>query len=372
MTVRHEQITWYKAIRNDRALGDVLALQWLDEGEDEALRSSWLEIWNQIPYDEAFHARCRDRLSRCVPLARGLTQTRILSGQQVELALVYDPDAPETPWISLCDAMPALLWVRGGSSAEQTRRNLAPYLVKRPLSRIEAPCVMRYANPLPEVTDPKVIQDSIAGYELWLDDALWHSSFNDDPWRESDRNLSMLEQARVLEQVRGEHPDRFPSMSYRTLWSRSTLTIEQHGAGLWVFELRYADARDSAAIEQVNELTGLRLPKELPVDLAASLLRTPCVDAYRIEEAERAGEHPNFLFRFRAALDPSSPSVTRALNQVAETLRGDDDALAELAELAFAYQHDRFLFELALRSEGTLRKNLEAFLCQPLHAGGAS
>lgn len=282
MTGLKDKEQWQTVIQADKEIAKELQLEWLDQSEGEALRSSWLEIWNQVPYDEVYHSRCRERLMRSMPVARGLQRSRFLSGRRAELTLIVDPAEPAVPWISLSNAIPPLLWARGGATPEALRSALASYLVDQPNSRVDLTKVIRFASPL-DINDPQTIRDSIEHLELWMDDNVWHSSFDDDPWMGVDGNLSMLEQTQALRDVTLEHPGRFPSMSYRTLWSRSIVTIEQHPRGVWVFELRYSPAGDRLAIERSNELTLQRLPNDLPVDLAASLLRAPCYDLIQVE-----------------------------------------------------------------------------------------
>lgn len=60
---------WVSRLRNDADLNSSLELTWLDPNARDALREQWLGVWNQVPYEEGFHAECRQRLARCVPLA---------------------------------------------------------------------------------------------------------------------------------------------------------------------------------------------------------------------------------------------------------------------------------------------------------------
>lgn len=371
MTTTRNEEQWETVIRADEELVRELQLEWLEQGEGEALRSFWLETWNQVPYDEVYHSRCRERLLRSIPVARGITRSRFLSGNRIQMCLVLDPEEPEVPWISLASAIPPLFWARGGANPADLRKALEPYLVEHPLKRISLPRVVRLASPL-EMNDPLVIRDSVEKLELWMDDRLWHSSFDDDPWVGIDGNMSMIDQTQILREVTQEHPGRFPSMSFRTLWSRAILTIEQHPKGVWVFELRYVPAGNAGTIERNNELTRQRLPHDLPVDLAASLLRAPCYSLNQIEELRDAGEHPIALLALKAAIEPSELAIDREMRAVAKTLEDDEGALGDLIDLAYAYQHDRFVFELTMNSKGALKEDLEALLCRPQFAGGAS
>ena len=351
---------WVSRLRNDADLNSSLELAWLDPDARAALREDWLGVWNQVPYEDGFHADCRQRLARCVPLAQGPVRERRLRPTQSRLVLVHDPEEPDIVFGNLSHAMPSMLWVRAEPGAVLDA--LRPYLIDPAPAVVDLPRVARTVKIL-DIDDRAVVANSIDNLELWMDDATWASAHNDDPWRYASRPMGMLDQARWLRETSEEHPDRFPSLSWRTLWSKGVMRLEQHPMGMWVFELRYAPASDGKVIDAVNELLGSRLPRDLPVDLAASLLRGGCLGEDFVEELRARGERPLDQAALTCGLGPAEMSSHETLLRLAREHRTDEDMLGSLADLAARYRHDAVLFEIAALSEGTaLGDDLMQFL----------
>ena len=124
---------------------------------------------------------------------------------------------------------------------------------------------------------------------------------------------------------------RFPSVSVRTLFSRSVLTIEQHPFGLWVVELRYAPAPDAAAVRWVNEIFRSHFPEDLPVDLIGSnVLQGGHTAAIELDDQEARGEIDRFVIAARLALAPCEPGTTQRLRSYVERFADDGEMLGGL------------------------------------------
>ena len=349
-------------LQGDDELSRVLELQWLSEEGAAAVREDWLAVWNQVPFDEVFHARCRQRLERCQPLAVGTSRHRRLDQTESCLTLVSDPSAPGEVFVSLSHAMPALLWVRAPSARGDLLEALGPYLDPERPAAVELAGHHRVVKPL-DVEALSQLDDAIRALELWIDDTRWGSAFDDDPWRGVEGPLGMVDQTRLLREAAADDPDRFAAMGYRTLWSGSVLRIEQHPMGMWVFDMRYRPAQNVRVIANLNDLLGTRWPEDLPVDLAASLLRGGVIDARLLSELEAKGEAPLDRAAARCGMAPAEADTAASLAAIADEVGGDQDALATLANLASRYRHEALLFDLWERTEGTpLGDDLERFL----------
>lgn len=348
------------SLRADEALR-ALDLQWFDEGEREFVRIDWLEIWQQIPFDDPFHSDCAARLERCVPLARGTARQRRLSGTTNELVLVYDPQFPEAVFINLSHAMPSRLWLMVEANGQAVVEATRPYLVEI-CSMAELGRTIRLAK-FVDLEDLQTLENALVGFELWLDDATWGSDFNDDPWRSQEGSMSMIDQTIWLRDTASQHPNRFPSKSFRTLWSRSVLTVEQHNMGAWVFELHYRPVAESEAVAFVNEITQSRLPLDLPIDLAASLLRGRNVGHELLADFDARNEALWDRLMIRCALDNGEPTTVATLRAEMLANADDIDMLGGIADLAAAYHHYGLLFELAQQTAGTaLGDDIRGFL----------
>lgn len=351
-------------LRNDSTLNHTLDLHWVSPEERDAIRSDWLSIWNQVPYDDAFHAQCRERLLRCVPLAQGVKRRRRLQPTESQLVLVQDPAEPEDVFASLSHALPSMLWIPCGATPKDVLRALAPYLVEEIPALTDLPCSLRVVKT--EITSLEVVENAVEALELWLDDTVWANSFNDDPWRSQQGQLNMLDQARMLRWVREDSPNRFESLSWRSLWSRSVLRVEKHPLGMWVFDLRYAPAQESKAMDFVNELMKTRFPRDLPIDLAASILRgSTLTDAY-VQDLRARGEGVMEQAAITCAIEPAEMTSFETLRRLVQENRGDEVVLGDLARVASAYRHDAVLFEIMALTEGMpLGDELRQFLAPP-------
>jgi len=349
-------------LKGDDELTRALDLRWLSDDESAAVKEAWLSAWRQVPFDETFHDRCRQRLERCRPLALGPARRRRFDQTENRLVLVSDPAAPDEVFVSLSHAMPSSLWLAAPATREGLLEAVASYIdPERPLA-VELERTHRMVKPL-DVDRLEQIEQAVRGLELWVDDATWGSAFDDDPWRGVDGPIEMLDQARWREEAAAEDPDRFPSLGFRMLWSGSTMRVEQHPMGMWVFDLRYRPAADKRVIASLNDLLGIRLPEDVPVDLAASLLRGGVIDAHLVAELQARGEAPLDRAAVACGHAPAEIETGAILQAVVDEVGSDEQALATLANLASRYRHDALLFALWRQSEGTpLGNDLELFL----------
>jgi hypothetical protein len=278
--------------------------------------------------------------------------------------LVQDPAEPEEVFASLSHALPSMLWIPCGSAPKDVLRALGPYLVDEDPALMDLPCSLRVVKT--DISSLEVVENAVEALELWLDDTVWANSFDDDPWRSREGQLNMLEQARMLRWVREDSPTRFESLSWRSLWSRSVLRVEKHPLGMWVFDLRYAPAQENKAMDFLNELMKSRLPRDLPIDLAASILRgSMLTDAY-VQDLRARGERVMEQAAITCALEPAEMTSFETLRRLVQENRGNEEVLRDLAQVASAYRHDAVLFEIMALTEGMpLGDELGQFLAPP-------
>lgn len=358
---------WIERLQGDGP-ADALELTWLEPAEQRSLREQWLAIWDQVPYGEEFHAKCKARIERSIPLAVGPRRYRRLSMTENSLVLLHDPQRPEIPWVSLSIALPSALWIPGATTPDALLERLAPYLGTQRPSITALPRTLRVFKPM-NVEDRSVVVRAMDALELWMDDATWENGHDDDPWIDVEPNPGMLRLQVLRDQAQQESPGRFPSTGFRSLWSHSILLIEQVPFGGWIFELHYTPVDDPQLLEDLEADLGIELPaRDLPVDLAASLLREASmrpdlVDELCETEAEAA--------LAKVSIEPAEPTSFALLEGWLERSAGDEGMLAQLAELVSGHRFDALLFELALRcpADSPLRADLESFL-RPEATGG--
>ncbi len=341
---------WFDEVR---AWAKERRFTWLDDVRRDVIRAEWLDVWSQVAFDPAFHDACSARLERCVPLVTTMTRERRLSRTESTATLVFDPEEPARVLVRWSHAMPSLCWSVAAPAelsdvfAVYARGDLPTRFQKR----------LRIAKTLGDAT-LDMITGSIDGQELWVDDAFWGSAHDDDPWGNVGSDLNMLALSVHVRELGAQTADRFPSQTCRTLWSKSTLCIEQHPRGIFVFEARYDPANDASAVAAIAERVDIQLPADLPMDVVASLLRGPSCALANVDEPSVVAA------TLRCALDPSSPATVALLVEAIASAASDAE-LGALAGLASSYRHDGLLFEIAERASGSLRAELEAFLRPP-------
>ncbi len=357
-TTMQDAPPWLGKLQDDKKSLAALGLRPLDAEERDQTRELWRSTWNQVPFGEPFHDVCADRIERCVPLFEGPLRHRRIGKAGSRLVVVHDPAEPSSAWLSLSHAMPPLGWAFGGTTPEELSRAVARYTPAEAPDAISFPRHERLVKQM-QIDGIDVIKNAIEGLELWVDDAAWGSAFLDDPWQSLEPDAGMMMLSLHMRRVLDQHPGRRPSLSFRTLWSRSIITIEQHPFDFWVFDLRYHPCPDQRAVEMLaGDEPGARLPPDLPVDVAASLLRGNSTTRESIELSELDPFHLAAL----VAIDPGEATTTEALRRAMREWDGED-RIGGLMEILSAYELSALQFEtVATTKEERLRESLLAHL----------
>jgi hypothetical protein len=343
--------TFLDALQKDESLAAELGIRWLDEEERGLLHRSALGVLRGAAVDERWRARGLERLERSLPLALGPERHKRVLKASSSTALFHDPERPGHVLLSLAASMSPLTWAEAPATPEGLRALFARYFVEAgPV--VALPRVFRSVANFGDA-DRGVLEEALTRGHPMIDDAVWYCAHVEDPWLgvEDRGGLSLTIQMR---EVQRDHGGRFPSVSARTLFSRSALTLEQHPFGLWVVELRYAPAPDAAAVRWVNEIFRSHFPEDLPVDLIGSnVLQGGHTAAIELDEQEARGEIDRFLIAARLALAPCEPGTTRRLRGYVERFADDGETLGFLATVASSYDDQEILGEIALRAAGS-------------------
>jgi hypothetical protein len=188
-----------------------------------------------------------------------------------------------------------LLWPSAEPSLEAIARELAPYLDPPFRSAHAFSRVLRVGRgSLSElgVASLDELADVVVGTEWWHDGrARWGSAHLDDPWPADPAGVSAEELRTLRAGALGQRVDARRSIAFRTLWSRSVILLEEtlhHGV---VLEARYEPAPFVAALPTLDggELT---LPRDLPVDVLASLVRGGTLAPDRLDALLARGDRP--------------------------------------------------------------------------------
>lgn len=352
---------WVDALHHDKGSEEKLQLLWFEPNQQQAVREQWLALWDQIPFDKHFHSLCRERIVRSTPLALGPSRFRRLSMTENNWVVLLDPDFPETPWISLSGMIPSLLWIRGATTMSALLEKLAPYLRSDRPGLLELPKTLRLYKSI-ALEDPSIVTRVVQEFEPWFDDACWQNAHTEDPWDSVQGKVNMVRLQIEKEEAERQHPGRFPTTGFRSLWSQSILLIQQLPFDAWVFELRYAPAQDADVLQGLEEAIGFKLPvDDLPVDIVASLLRDSHADPEKVEESCRNDDAAALA---KLSLDLGEPTSFALLEYWLKQHLHNENMLRDLCNLALYHQFDSLLFEVALSLPPTssLRSELEHML----------
>jgi hypothetical protein len=244
---------------------------------DPDIRSGVTELllggFRMFSFDEAFQAEGEARITRSIPLFAGPIRQPRLTSDDRAMILLADPEHDGALFAALGPNLPPQLWPHAEPTAPGIARDLGAYFTRPFVSAHRLARSLRiFRGNLEELGLESIdkLAQVIGHGEQWMDGAAtWRSDCLDDPWPDDPSRESMLTLRVIANKAQEENPARRSSISMRTLWSRSVLTIELSQWGYVVFELRW-DPAPKPRTHGVGE--GL-LPDDLPADLRASLLR---------------------------------------------------------------------------------------------------
>ena len=350
---------WVTSLREQS--GELPPLQWLDAAASDTSRGTILEAWDAVPFDDEFKEACRKRVARSIPVASGAPRKVRLTEAAEVPTLLFDPERPDGLFAALGRTLPSVLWVPLGQTTESIGDALAPYLAAEARSVHVLSRVERIFKGTAGQLGLRSVDDfgrAIAALDPWIDVPFWSNAEDDDPWPVDTSSLSMMKLRALLDDCRQQIPIRYEARSWRSLWSRSVLRIERHPFDAFVIELRYEPSRHPEVMRELEGYFPFKLAEDMPVDLAASLLRGPTVTrAFLAEALAREGTVP-FLALASCALAPGEPTTAELLR---EMLLGEHGQVA--VELAAPYGFRGLLLEaLATTRDLGMREDLERLL----------
>lgn len=351
---------WVESIRDATGPNSQLQAQWLSEDSADFVRRAWRDVIELAGYVDAFVDDNVRIIDRCIPIALLGSKKRTLSSDLAEMVLVADPERPDKAYVSLATGVPALLWCECEPTLDGLLDQLQPYRSERKL--VEQMSKTAKTVKVLQV-ERDVIENHIVRSEFWLDDAFWCSSFVNNPWENPDLEDNVLMRSVMLEERMKEHNGRMPSTSFQALWSGGVITIEAHPFGVYRFFLRYEPANDAQAIRTVNEITNGDLPLDLPVDLAASLLRGENVSHKSLQEMKPGGPWLDYAALSSAYHYGDSKGFHALMEMIDDADEAKLDAVARVAE---AYQQWFVCEHIIMRyPDSPIAQDLHAF-SQPI------
>ena len=274
---------WSEALQ--RELAGESDFEWLDEERAEQVTQLSLEVWARFPLADPAQSEGAARLARSLPLAFGPTRQIRLSENSQTAVLLFDPSFPTRVFLSLGTNFPPGFWPSAPPTLAGIKEAFAPYFARPFMHAAKLSRSLRLGRGSLEELELESIErlaELIAASETWMDgEARWFNGLATDPWPEDPMTSPMMELRLCHEDSKRTYPDIAPSVSMRTLWSRSVITIEQGSFEQLIFSLRYEPA-PFVAWHPHDPQNELGLPDDLPADVMASLLRAPVTSLPRI------------------------------------------------------------------------------------------
>lgn len=332
---------WLSALQADEALAARFGLGFLEQDQHAPMCELAHRAW-QGKHGGELAAAGHARIERAIPIGAGLPRRRRVSGTREAVILWLDP-ADDQLFAGFTLLYPPALWLPLGTTGASVEAALAPYDVDEPAPVPSLPCVRRWLKQV-DPSQRDRVEQVCAQWEPWLDDASWASAHADDPWSAwplaSDAGELSAQRAQAAE----EKPGRIASTSYRTLWSRSVLTIEYHPFH-GVFAARHAPVAPSLPRFALADLVGDTVPPDVPLDVVASLLRSGNVTLAHLHRLRDTWEPWHEMAR--CALLPGEPVAGLSLRERFDEVKGDPTKRALLVQLALYYRHHWVLLDIA-------------------------
>lgn len=265
--------------------GRGLGVEWLDQAEWVPLVVEDYPARTMI-FEHLVDADREIRTGK-VLVARGPSITRRIAAFEVLVCWYVDPTAPDRLWCALGESYPGWLWFAVEPTEQAMTEALGGMFPKPGLGEAELIRKERgFAGYRSEVVLPNVYSGELVpfnGHDLdryftgvpFVEYNSWGSARTEDPLLDDIPATSPI--AVLAASREGRHAQqllgRVPSMSWRTVHSRSYLSFEIHTVELICVRLAYRPSPPShrAVVRRCNEELGFNLPADVPLDVVGAL-----------------------------------------------------------------------------------------------------
>ncbi|HVG63122.1 MAG TPA: hypothetical protein VNA24_31455 [Hyalangium sp.] len=274
---------WFDALKKDPKLTES-GIHWFTPEEAEARRAELAHLYetsdvrlrHHLP--EAAFTAAREMVSHFIPVGEGPTASS-REGHKTRCWLLLGKQSQDELKVALSPMHPPFLWLGAGQTAASLKEALAPYSPPHIPSEDKLERTVRgfIGTSALNHIDLYQLRDRYKS-SAFLDELMWGSAYKKDPFLEGLPRSHFDHE--TIERYSAQAPEGHPSFSFRSLFSKSILRAEAHanvaeGVNIFVAQLRYHPAKQQALLHELNQRLGMRLPEDLPVDLAGALIGLP-------------------------------------------------------------------------------------------------
>ncbi|MGA8112878.1 MAG: hypothetical protein WCA46_04350 [Actinocatenispora sp.] len=355
----HQPPEWWPDLYTDPASAE-LGIDWSPADDWEAESDDPADQWGGGIVVPGLVELDRERRAGMVCVGRGPGVARRGIGYDVTVYWYLDPQAPDTLWCALGAEYPSWLWFPVPPTVAGLREALSDVLDRPSLRRPDLPASVRgFLGYRRNVQVPHVYSGEFVefnGADLaryfsgvdYVEPRSWGSVRVDDPLRDDVGAVSPLTMMALGRADSAQRLGMVPSMTWRTLHSRSYLSIEVHGQELVCASVRYrpSPASHRGVVARLNERTGRTWPEDLPLDVIGALT------GYGFDRADDLAhnlEHPDRIASMvwvLAALWQGDLRRTRRLREYAT--HPDPAVRRAVVRMASWYNYRFLLYDVAL------------------------
>lgn len=322
---------------------------WMSETKSAEFKAEVIEAYSDEGLEYVVPPYFRDmaieRMNRCVPLAFG----KLIQSFDIDVDYRpiwwFDPEYPDSLWLSISENFPALFWVSVAPDDAAISSAIAGNLaeVSKPLNefrghtRLFAGTHQELQMELENFENHYVMTPPCSAH-------MWGSEFEYDPWPDSSREWTQTDKIIEFRRNMLQRPGRVPRTSFRTTFSRSVLTVEDHD-GAFVFDLRYSPQPASKHVLALSDTIGADYPADAPADLLAAILGFKNITKTMLVGTIDSGDFDYFwsdLLTLRVLI--TNPLEFELLLKKWVTT-DDVDARAKMTSMAHSCMFDAFLYE---------------------------
>lgn len=242
-------------------------------------------------------------LEAMTPIGLGPAYPSRIEGISYRPWLWVSRNNPQQILLALHEFMPPFLWFATGQDQAALYTTLERDIAQETSPTLEFERTARAflgTEDLIGAPDLSELQTHLS-INPFIEPLFWGSAHAQDPWPEEIPTEALEDLGGTSHDQLRQAPLSVPTLSARTIISRSVISVEEH-EGVFVVQVRYEPASHQEQIQALNAQFGSHYPHDLPLDVVAALLGFYFEDAQALlafiteaQDAEEIGLYMHIL-----------------------------------------------------------------------------